>query len=234
MRQSEVHLWQPDVTWQPGTTAQAPSVPFFPCLLDAVGDMRISPERAADLVVAAGQGDRAAWEQLVDEYVGLIWATTRGYRLTGGDAHDVTQTTWLRLIENIDRISDPSRVGAWLATTARRECLRVLRQSKRTVLVEEWEEFDCADVNGEDLDTALLRLEEEHIVREAIEELSPSAQALLRLLMLDPPPSYEEISAALNIPIGSIGPTRGRCLRKLQVLVQRRGIKTASRRVSSQ
>src|SRR3954454_24758843 len=93
--------------------------------------MRITPEQAADLVAAAAAGDRRSWERLVDAYVGLIWAITRSYRLSDGDAQDVSQTTWLRLIENIDRLSDPSRVGAWLATTARRECLRVLRQSRR-------------------------------------------------------------------------------------------------------
>lgn len=186
----------------------------------------------AVLVAHASKGDRGAWEHLVDEYVGLIWAIARAHRLADGDAHDVTQTTWLRLIENIDRLSDPSRVGAWLATTARRECLRVLRQSKRTVLLDEWEDLDCFDSNGQEVDSALLRSEESHIVQDALEQLSPSAQALLRLLMLDPPPSYEEISAALNIPIGSIGPTRGRCLRKLQVLVTRRGINQGHRRVS--
>ena len=196
--------------------------------------MRLTPAEVEDLVVNASRGDRAAWESLVDEYVGLIWAIARGHRLSDGDAHDVTQTTWLRLIENIDRLSDPARVGAWLATTARRECLRVLRQSKRTVLLDEWDSLEDIEADGKDVHSELLRMEASTAVRDAIGQLSQSAQALLRLLMLDPPPSYEEISAALNMPIGSIGPTRGRCLRKLQVLVTERGITGPRRSVSSE
>ena len=192
--------------------------------------MRITPERAAELVVAAAAGDRGAWEELVDAYVGLIWAITRGYRLNDGDAHDVTQTTWLRLVENVDRLSDPARVGAWLATTARRDCLRVLRQGKRQVLLGEWEELDSFEADGVEVDTALLRAEEDEVVQAALEQLNPRCQALMRLLMLDPAPSYEEVSAALGIPIGSIGPTRGRCLRKLRDFVEAGGIaRTPSR-----
>jgi RNA polymerase sigma factor (sigma-70 family) len=191
----------------------------------------LSPEQAAVLVRAAAQGDRVAWEALVDGYAGLVWATARGYRLSDGDTQDVTQTTWLRLVENIGRLTDPGRVGAWLATTVRRECLRVLRQSKRTSLIDQWD--DVVDVDGAvDPDAGLIRLEETDAVRAALEQLSPSAQALLRLLMLDPPPSYAEVSAALGIPVGSIGPTRGRCLRKLEALLGERGISSAARGVS--
>lgn len=196
--------------------------------------MRLDPAQVAVLVADASRGDRRAWERIVDEYVGLIWAIARSHRLADGDAHDVTQTTWLRLVENIDRLAEPSRVGAWLATTARRECLRVLRQAKRTVLLDEWDDVDCGQVDDQEVDAGLLRSEQDHIVREALEQLSPSAQALLRLLVLDPPPSYEEISAALDVPIGSIGPTRGRSLRKLQVLVTQRGVDGGRRRVSCQ
>lgn len=195
--------------------------------------MRLEPEEAAALVTAASAGDSRAWERLVDGYVGLIWAIAHSYRLSDGDAHDVTQTTWLRLVENIDRISDPARVGAWLATTARRECLRVLRQSRRTVLLRDWEELDTADADSEELDAGLLRLEQSDAVREALDELAPACQRLLRLLMLDPPPSYEEVSAALGMPVGSIGPTRGRCLRKLQAMMADRGITEPVSRISS-
>ena len=193
--------------------------------------MRITPEEAAELVVAAAAGDRRAWERLVDAYVGLIWAITRSYRLSDGDAHDVTQTTWLRLVEHIDRLSDPARVGAWLATTARRECLRVLRQSKRQVLLGDWEEFDSLELEGDDVDAGMLRAEQGEAVRAALETLSPRCQALMRLLMLDPPPSYEEVSAALGIPIGSIGPTRGRCLRKMRAIVDGPGIAATGNRI---
>ena len=192
---------------------------------------RLEPEQAGELVRRAREGDAGGWEGLVDGYVGLIWAITHGYRLSEGDAHDVTQTTWLRLVENIDRLADPQRVGAWLATTARRECLRVLRQSQRTVLLRDGEDLDGEEVDGEEVDASLLRLEQSDAVRQAIAQLPPAAQALLGLLMLDPAPSYEEVSAALGMPIGSIGPTRGRILRKLAVLVAERGITDSPRRV---
>lgn len=185
---------------------------------------RVSPERAAELVDAAAGGHGWAWEELVDAYVGLIWAITRSYRLAEGDAHDVAQTTWLRLVEHIDRLSDPSRVGAWLATTTRRECLRVLRQAKRQVLLPEWDDLDAVELDADAVDLALLREEEDLTVRRAVDQLPPRCQALLGLLMLDPPPSYEEVSASLGMPIGSIGPTRGRCLRKLRQLVDDAGI----------
>ena len=197
-------------------------------------EVRLQPEQVALLVSEAKHGDRRAWERLVDEYVGLIWAVARAHRLTDGDAHDVTQTTWLRLIEHIDRLSEPSSVGAWLATTARRECLRLLRQSKRTVLLDQWDDLDHAGWADQDVDASLLRREEQHTVQHALEQLNPSAQALLRMLMLDPAPSYEEISAALGMPIGSIGPTRGRLLRKLQALLDQGGINHERRRVASE
>lgn len=108
----------------------------------------------------------------------------------------------------------------------------MLRQSRRTVLLRDWEDFDDAEVDAEEVDVGLLRLEQDDAVRDATAQLPPASQALLGLLMLDPAPSYEEISAALGIPIGSIGPTRGRILRKLQVLVAERGITEPARRVS--
>lgn len=193
--------------------------------------MRVTPEEAGRLVEAASRGDAGAWQELVDAYVGLVWAIIRTYRLEPMDAHDVAQTTWLRLVENIDRLVDPRRVGAWLATTARRECLQVLRQSRRTVLLHAWDEVDAAHPEAQDVDADLLRSEQDESVRQSLEQLPPSCQALLRLLMLDPTPSYEEVAAALGMPLGSIGPTRGRCLAKLKALVQAGGITEGPPRV---
>jgi RNA polymerase sigma factor (sigma-70 family) len=181
----------------------------------------LSPEEAAMLVGAAAGGDRGAWDALVDAYSGLIWTVARNHRLSSGDAGDVSQTTWLRLVENIDRISEPSRVGAWLATTARRECLRLLGRSKRTVL--SGEELDPASdrlrLATPEADTALLAAERDKEVRQAFTQLTPRCRELLQLLLLDPAPSYDEIAAALDIPVGSIGPTRGRCLEKLRGII---------------
>ena len=188
--------------------------------------MSLSPEEAERHVADAAAGDRAAWERLVDAYGGLIWAIARNHRLSPGDAADVSQTTWLRLLENIDRLTDPTRVGAWLATTARRECLRLRARRQRMVLVAEQIDptLDPLYAAAPDPDSGVLDAERDAAVRRALATLAPRCQQLLRLLMLDPPPSYEEISAAVGIPVGSIGPTRGRCLDKLKALVTSAGV----------
>jgi RNA polymerase sigma factor (sigma-70 family) len=185
----------------------------------AVGLETAAPE-PADLVLAAARGDQRAWEALVDRYVGLIWAITRNFRLPPDDARDVTQTTWLRLLENIERLKDPSRVGAWLATTARRECIRVVAQKRRSVSTADETVLDGPDIFVESVDDALIAAEESETVRRALLRLPEQCQRLLRLLTQDPPLSYEEVSAALGLPIGSIGPTRGRSLAKLRILIE--------------
>ena len=194
--------------------------------------MGLMPEDAADLVKGAAEGDRSCWESLVDAYGGLIWAITRNHRLSQGDAADVRQTTWLRLLENIDRLNEPGRVGAWLATTARRECLRLSARRKRTILVADETdlELDPLHAQAPELDDGLLLAERDEALRAAFVTLNPRCQELLRLMLLDPAPSYEEISAALGMPVGSIGPTRGRCLDKLRALVKDSGIESASAR----
>jgi RNA polymerase sigma factor (sigma-70 family) len=184
------------------------------------------PGEAGTLVAAAAAGDRSAWDALVTAYSGLIWTVARNHRLSGGDAADVSQTAWLRLVENIDRLIEPDRVGAWLATTARRECLRLLGRSKRTILSGEELDpsIDRLRAEAPELDSALLATERDRQVRQAFTRLTPRCRDLLRLLLLDPSPSYEEVSAALDLPVGSIGPTRGRCLEKLRGIVEAAGI----------
>src|ERR1700744_3554705 len=84
-----------------------------------------------ELVESARDGDESAWGQIVDRFEGLIWATTRAHWLSSATAQDVVQTVWLRLLENLDRIRDPERLGAWLATTTRHESLRHIRLDAR-------------------------------------------------------------------------------------------------------
>lgn len=183
-------------------------------------DGREGPADVVDLVSRAGAGDSAAWEALVNRYVGLIWAITRSFRLGHDDASDVAQTTWLRLVENLSRLNEPARVGAWLATTARRECIRVLARGKRDVLVADDGCLDLIDLNQPPVDHRLVSEENVAEVQRAFAKLPVRSQELLSLLMLDPPLSYAEISAALGVPIGSIGPTRGRSLGKLRTLIE--------------
>lgn len=173
----------------------------------------------AQLVARAIQGDRSAWEALVDLYSGLVCAVTRQFRLSDADAADVAQTTWLRLLEHIDRLNDASRVGPWLATTARRECLRTVAHRKRVVLTGEESDLDRSPVAAADVDASLLSAEERSHVRAALAQLPPRWRDIMTLLASDPPMPYEDISARLHVPIGSIGPTRRRCLRRLQGLL---------------
>jgi RNA polymerase sigma factor (sigma-70 family) len=180
---------------------------------------------AASLEIAgwvrrAATGDLYAWNRLVDQYSRLIWSITAGFKLGESDSADVVQTTWMRLIEHIDRIEQPTRVGSWLASTARNECLRHVAARKRIVLVHEDDEFDGADQHGPEVDEALLAGERVRDVRQAMSHLPPQWQRLMQMLMADPPVSYAEISDQLGLPIGSIGPTRGRCLAKLRVLLE--------------
>lgn len=191
--------------------------------------MTLQPAEAAGHVAAAAAGDRRAWEALVTAYSGLIWAIIRNHRLRHGDAADVSQTTWLRLVENIERLTDPGRVGAWLATTARRECLRLQARTRRLVLVDGHPDPACDPLyQGEPgPDAGLLRAERNDEVRRVVELLPLRERQLMGMLMLDPAPSYEEISAAMGIPVGSIGPTRRRCLEKLKGLVPADGMSGA-------
>jgi RNA polymerase sigma factor (sigma-70 family) len=172
------------------------------------------------LVRMAAAGDRNAWERLVDQYSRLIWAMTRDFRLAESDAADVVQATWLRLLEHIDRIEYPERIGSWLATTARHECLRHLAAGKKVMLMHD-EESTLGDAASHqpDVDERLLADERAQEVREALTMLPGRWQQLLELLMADPPASYAEISDQLGLPVGSIGPTRGRCLERLRVLL---------------
>jgi RNA polymerase sigma factor (sigma-70 family) len=162
----------------------------------------------------AATGDREAWRQLVAEFEGMLWAVARGHRLCDADAADVTQTAWMRLAENLDRLQDPSRVGAWLATTTRRECLRALRGSAREL--PEAEPPEPADAHPSPIDGGLLEAERNTALWSAFRRLPARDQALLRMLAAEPQPSYDEIAAALRMPIGSIGPTRGRALDRLR------------------
>ena len=171
----------------------------------------------SSLVAAAADGDQRAWEAIVDRFSGLVWATARAHRLATADAADVVQTTWLRLVERLDRIREPEALGGWLATTARRESLRLLRMQGREqpgddleALLGSAEEEAAAGVLTRERDVALWR---------SFTALSERCQQLLRLVCSPLEPSYAEIGAALGMPVGAIGPTRARCLDKLRRLM---------------
>lgn len=182
---------------------------------------RVSVPADIEAVVRrAASGDLRAWNRLVEQYSRLIWSITAEFRLTETDAADVVQTTWLRFLEHIEDITQPSRVGSWLAVTARHECLRSLAARKRVVLGHDVEDIARVIPQGPEIDERLLANETAKVVREALALLPRQWQRLLELLMADPPASYAEISDQLGLPVGSIGPTRGRCLAKLRLLLQ--------------
>jgi RNA polymerase sigma factor (sigma-70 family) len=182
---------------------------------------RLAPEAVARLVQRAAAGDQSGWDALVEEFGGMIWAVARAHRLSRSDASDVSQATWLRLLEHLTDLNDPARVGAWLATTARRECLRVLRLSDRQIPCQD--DFFERQATGPPPDNTMLMAERDACLWRSFERLKSSDRALLRLLMADPRPPYREIAAALDMPIGSIGPTRARALERLRDELDREG-----------
>jgi RNA polymerase sigma factor (sigma-70 family) len=194
--------------------------------LMAEGAMTATLERSpgkvdvAALVRRAADGDLQAWERLVDQFARLIWSITVEFKLGESDAADVAQTTWLRLLEHIDRLEYPDRVGSWLAATARHECLRNLAAHKKVVLGHDEEDLSGVAAPEPEVDERLLAAERAQVVREALTRLPRRWQQLLEMLMADPPASYAEISDQLGLPVGSIGPTRGRCLARLRTLLQ--------------
>jgi RNA polymerase sigma factor (sigma-70 family) len=176
----------------------------------------------AALLRAAAAGDQKAWESIVDRYANLVWSVARSFQLGQSDAADVSQATWLRLVEHVDAVREADKLGSWLATTARREAIALLRKSGRDVPAGAAGDFGHLGAPGpadrvqDEPDAGVLRDERDAALWQEFQTLSRQCQQLLRVLIADPPPSYTEVSAALDMPIGSIGPTRKRCLGTLR------------------
>jgi RNA polymerase sigma factor (sigma-70 family) len=170
----------------------------------------------AELLSSCQGGNQDAWEQIVSRFSRLIWEVIRGYRLSNADAEDVRQLTWYRLVQNVSRIRDPERLGDWLATVAKREALKSLMRGNRLVLVSDVETLERPTGVGDNPELAVLRAERMDDVRTAVATLSPQCQQMLELVLTDPPPSYEEIAAAMSMAVGSVGPIRTRCLKRLR------------------
>jgi DNA-directed RNA polymerase specialized sigma24 family protein len=146
----------------------------------------------AALLAQANAGDQAAWNALVVQHSPILWSVARAHRLDQADAADVVQTTWLRLVEHLGRIEDPDRLIGWLV--------------------------DLPDESAEPLDAQLLADERNAALWAAFRQLPERCQRLLRIAVAIPK-SYGEVSAALDMPVGSIGPTRARCLSRLRDLL---------------
>jgi RNA polymerase sigma factor (sigma-70 family) len=168
----------------------------------------------ADLLARAGSGDQQAWREMVSRYAILVWSVARSHRLEHADAADVCQTTWLRLAEHLHTVREPSKLPGWLATTARRESLRVIAGRRRET------PGSMPDDNepdpGAGPEAIVLDADRDSRLWQAFSAISQRCQQLLRILVTAPELSYAEVGDVLGIPVGSIGPTRGRCLDSLR------------------
>ena len=169
------------------------------------------------LVAAACGGDQRAWDRLVERYAGMVVAVCRSFRLGEPDVADVSQTVWLRLVEKLATLRDPLALPGWLATSARRESLAVLRRKRRERPTDRWDEPEVSAGDEAPVESRLLRHERAAALRIAFSELPAHCRDLLSLLLTDPPASYEDISHLLGVSKGCIGPNRSRCLQRLRV-----------------
>jgi RNA polymerase sigma factor (sigma-70 family) len=178
--------------------------------------MRDDPVITA-LVARAANGQEQAWDALVERYAPLIWSICRRHRLDDADAGDVGQRVWLQLADHLDTARDPAALPGWLATTTRRECARVQHAARGAHAAGPAPDAGTiADQHARLAEELLLAAERHAALREAFARLSRGCQQLITLLIQYPPLPYATISARLNIPVGSIGPNRGRCLDRLR------------------
>jgi RNA polymerase sigma factor (sigma-70 family) len=177
--------------------------------------MRDDPSVVA-LVRGAAGGDHDAWNQLVERYAPLVYAICTRYRLSNHDVEDVGQSVWLLLVEQLGKLREPAALPGWLATTTARECLRVLTAASRAERVSTGLDDSLQFVDDTVVDEEVLMAERNALLRAAFAELPPRCQQLLSMLLSDPPHSYADIHQQLDIPVGSIGPQRARCLDRLR------------------
>jgi RNA polymerase sigma factor (sigma-70 family) len=172
----------------------------------------------AALVARARMGDQHAWARLVERYAQLLWSICRRYGLSHPDAADVCQRVWTVLVEQLPALREPAALPGWLVTTTRRECLRLLRAERQHAALDTAIEPGVEPAAGDEaaVDRELLAAEREAALRAAFAQLKERCRRLLAMLAQDPPVPYAEISARLHMRIGSIGPTRARCLEDLR------------------
>ncbi len=172
-----------------------------------------------NLLRRVGDGDPAAWEEIVRRYGQLVSATVRSFRLQDADALDAVQTIWLRLAEHVHQIQHPERLGGWLVTTARRSCLQILRHVKHHVNLSDPVAETVADPAAGP-EQRIIRSDSTRTLWNLVSGLSPRRQTVLRALFTERPQPYAEVARLAGIPIGGIGPTRARALTQLRVRIE--------------
>jgi RNA polymerase sigma factor (sigma-70 family) len=166
------------------------------------------------LVRASADGDETAWAELVRRFTPRVMAVIRSYRLAEADVEDVYQTVWLRLVEHLDGLREPEALPGWLRSTTMHECIRQLERRRRTVPAYPHSGEAVNQPSPEDVEAAIMRAELRQALRDGLAELPERDQALLRLYALAEP--YKDVAEILQMKMGSVGPTLGRCLDKLR------------------
>ena len=203
-----------------------PRLPFklaLPAVHQALSD--------TDLIAACLKGEQTAWDSLIGRYIALIYSVCIKTGLSGADAEDVAQDVCVILIDHLGDLRDNAKLSSWLISTTRREAWRFQRRKGMTPATDlgdgEWAMEAAEAVHAPAADTpeaAFLALEEQQIVRLGLEKLPDRCRRMLTLLYgVEEPPSYTEIAAEFSIPVGSIGPTRARCLQQLKKLLAQEG-----------
>lgn len=222
LRELDTPLAGDPVTRGPRPAQGAPASAVITETTSRPQSLRTAP--VAVIVQKAAAGDARAWEELVSRFGGMIAATGRRYRLSPSDVAELQQTTWLKLVENFDRIEQPERIGGWLATTARRESLQLLRKASKYNTGADQIMANMPDKRLPEPDARPIAEERDAVLHAAWSKLKPRCQELLSLLLADDAMGYKDLSKLLDMPVGSIGPTRMRCLEHLRRLVEGEGV----------
>lgn len=171
----------------------------------------------AELIDLAKGGDRAAWDELVDRFAPLVWSVCQRFGMSWEDIEETGQNVWLILVESLGSLREPAALPGWLATTTRRECIRVLRGRRLREQRELHSDEEVGAAPGDtDVESWLLAEERNHALREGFRQLPARCRRLFEMLMVDPRLPYAEIGRRMDMPIGAIGPNRARCLDKLR------------------
>jgi RNA polymerase sigma factor (sigma-70 family) len=177
----------------------------------------LAGDRLARLVNAAVEGDQAAWRSIVANYTPLVQSVVRRFRLSPTDAEDVSQMVWLRVLEHLSGLRQAQALPGWIATTTKREALRVIdsRQRVKPMDPSVMCMLHIADRSA-DVSDRLLRNERAEAIASGLATLQYRQRTLLQLVHTEPKVSYEVIGKQLDMPVGSIGPTRARCIEKVR------------------
>lgn len=175
--------------------------------------------RVADLAAerfrAYRDGDSRALEAMVETLTPLLWHIVRAYGLDTATAEDVVQNTWLTLVRKADTVAEPQAVLRWLTVTARRDAWRAARTTNRMDLTDDMSALDVREAR-ESVEDDVLRAADQRVLWAAVGRLNERCQRLLRIIAFHDRPDYAALSQELGMPMGSIGPTRGRCLDKVR------------------